>query len=188
MSRSAREQLVHQRLSSSLRRRGVHSGDYWPVCAAPFYPGVAAVHVSTVREPGEASAGTYHAPAARSVRAAAQARSSMCVLGGRSVDLQRPGRPPLSDPEFEKEAWLSMVMLEWGVVRPDGGAVPRRRWDDDAVLTGDEPCLGYAFYAPPRAVPRASYFPDRSGQRRRRVAHHRWGSSPATTPMHCRAV
>ena len=65
----------------------------------------------------------------------------------------------LSDPEFEKEAWLSMVMLEWGscgqlVVQcgPDVDGEP-------AVLTGDEACLGYAFYAPPNAVPRAHHFP-----------------------------
>lgn len=64
----------------------------------------------------------------------------------------------LSDPEFEKEAWLSMVMLEWGscgqlAVRCASGAV------ETAELTGDEPCLGYAFYAPPGAVPRARHFP-----------------------------
>lgn len=60
----------------------------------------------------------------------------------------------LSDPEFEKEAWLSMVMLEWGscgqlavTARPD-------RADDEST-----PCRGFAFYAPPRAVPRAHRFP-----------------------------
>lgn len=69
----------------------------------------------------------------------------------------------LSDPEFEKEAWLSMVMLEWGSCgqvavdcrdngRRDGG-------DEDAIPQADEPCLGYAFYAPPGAVPRARRFP-----------------------------
>jgi hypothetical protein len=59
----------------------------------------------------------------------------------------------LADPEFEKEAWLSMVMLEWGscgqvasVVSEDGG---------DA----EAPCVGYILYAPPRAVPRAQRFP-----------------------------
>ncbi|MGB5795088.1 MAG: acetyltransferase [Mycolicibacter algericus] len=59
----------------------------------------------------------------------------------------------LSDPEFEKEAWLSMVMLEWGccgqVATPSaaaGGA-------------DESPCLGYVLYAPPRAVPRAHRFP-----------------------------
>jgi hypothetical protein len=69
------------------------------------------------------------------------------------------GDDQLWDPEFEKEAWLSMVMLEWGscgqlaVVCPDS-------MDDVAPLpTGDEPCLGYAFYAPPGAVPRARQFP-----------------------------
>ncbi|MBX7449002.1 acetyltransferase [Mycolicibacterium sp. 3033] len=62
----------------------------------------------------------------------------------------------LSDPEFEKEAWLSMVMLEWGSCAQL--AVERREpLPDDE--TGDEPCLGYAFYAPPRSVPRAGRFP-----------------------------
>jgi len=66
----------------------------------------------------------------------------------------------LSDPEFEKEAWLSMVMLEWGscgqlAVEARTSGQFDDGWDD----TGDEPCLGYAFYAPPRTVPRASRFP-----------------------------
>ena len=59
----------------------------------------------------------------------------------------------LPDPEFEKEAWLSMVMLEWGscgqVATPD----------TDEPDEDDEPCLGYVLYAPPRAVPRAQRFP-----------------------------
>lgn len=66
----------------------------------------------------------------------------------------------LSDPEFEKEAWLSMVMLEWGscgqlaIDSPfDAGG------EFSEPITGDEPCLGYAFYAPPNAVPRARLFP-----------------------------
>lgn len=72
----------------------------------------------------------------------------------------------LSDPEFEKEAWLSMVMLEWGscgqmaVHCPDSEAMASP--DDDPYLplsAGDSPCLGYAFYAPPGAVPRARQFP-----------------------------
>ena len=66
----------------------------------------------------------------------------------------------LSDPEFEKEAWLSMVMLEWGscgqlAVDIQEVAVG----EDPAPDTGDEPCLGYVFYAPPRSVPRAGRFP-----------------------------
>lgn len=59
----------------------------------------------------------------------------------------------LADPEFEKEAWLSMVMLEWGSCGHVATATP-----DDRSQT-DAPCLGYVFYAPPRAVPRAQRFP-----------------------------
>lgn len=59
----------------------------------------------------------------------------------------------LADPEFEKEAWLSMVMLEWGscgqVATAETGDTP----DDDAA------CLGFVLYAPPGAVPRAQRFP-----------------------------
>jgi hypothetical protein len=72
----------------------------------------------------------------------------------------------LSDPEFEKEAWLSMVMLEWGSC----GQVAVHCRDSDVMAgddedpamplgAGDNPCLGYAFYAPPGAVPRARRFP-----------------------------
>ncbi|MBF6070046.1 MULTISPECIES: GNAT family N-acetyltransferase [Nocardia] len=50
-----------------------------------------------------------------------------------------------SDPVFEKEAWLSTVMLEWGscgqVAHVDGKAA------------------GCALYSPPTAVPRATLFP-----------------------------
>jgi hypothetical protein len=65
-----------------------------------------------------------------------------------------PGEDHLADPEFEKEAWLSMVMLEWGSC----GQVAVR-CDADGFSAEDAPCLGYAFYAPPRAVPRARLFP-----------------------------
>jgi hypothetical protein len=69
----------------------------------------------------------------------------------------------LSDPEFEKEAWLSMVMLEWGscgqmAVHCRDSEVPDSS-DDDPAPIGDNPCLAYAFYAPPGAVPRARRFP-----------------------------
>ena len=68
----------------------------------------------------------------------------------------------LSDPEFEKEAWLSMVMLEWGSCGQIAVQCANSSGDDDDesfMLRGDEPCLGYAFYAPPGAVPRARHFP-----------------------------
>ena len=70
------------------------------------------------------------------------------------------GEAHLSDPEFEKEAWLSMVMLEWGScgqVAVDCREVAAG--EDPLPETGDEPCLGYVFYAPPRSVPRAARFP-----------------------------
>jgi hypothetical protein len=69
----------------------------------------------------------------------------------------------LSDPEFEKEAWLSMVMLEWGscgqmAVQCRDSEVSDSG-DDNPAPIGDNPCLAYAFYAPPSAVPRARLFP-----------------------------
>jgi hypothetical protein len=67
------------------------------------------------------------------------------------------GDDHLADPEFEKEAWLSMVMLEWGSC----GQLAVQCGPDGELLSSsdDAPCLGYAFYAPPRAVPRARLFP-----------------------------
>lgn len=51
----------------------------------------------------------------------------------------------LSDPEFEKEAWLSILLLEWGScgqIVTDGGST-----------------VGAAMYAPPGDVPRSRTFP-----------------------------
>lgn len=64
------------------------------------------------------------------------------------------GGDHLADPEFEKEAWLSMVMLEWGSC---GQIATPPLADGDRA--DDAPCLGYAFYAPPGAVPRSQLFP-----------------------------
>ncbi|MGV0837087.1 acetyltransferase [Mycolicibacterium thermoresistibile] len=70
-----------------------------------------------------------------------------------------PGDDHLADPEFEKEAWLSMVMLEWGSCG-QLAMRPRRRTGNATTADGDdEHCLGYAFYAPPGVVPRARLFP-----------------------------
>ena len=69
------------------------------------------------------------------------------------------GEDHLADPEFEKEAWLSMVMLEWGscgqVATPTPPAAEGERIGEDA----EQPCLGYILYAPPHAVPRALRLP-----------------------------
>ena len=114
-------------------------------------------------EPGEFSVSANHAPAARSVRAAAQARAPMRVLGGGSVDpagRRSPVRPRVREGSLAVDGDARV-----GVVRSDGGALPRRRFDGrrrrrrDATQRGDNPCLGYAFYAPPGAVPRARLFP-----------------------------
>lgn len=69
------------------------------------------------------------------------------------------GDDHLADPEFEKEAWLSMVMLEWGSCGQM--AVECGSGGDDylSAAPDDAPCLGYAYYAPPGAVPRARLFP-----------------------------
>lgn len=70
------------------------------------------------------------------------------------------GQDHLADPEFEKEAWLSMVMLEWGSCGQIAVAcAPGEAEFTAPSATADEHCLGFAFYAPPRAVPRASLFP-----------------------------
>lgn len=49
------------------------------------------------------------------------------------------------DPEFEKEAWISHVTLEWGVC-------------GQIASHGERPA-GAVFYAPPGMVPRATCFP-----------------------------
>lgn len=64
------------------------------------------------------------------------------------------GDDHLADPEFEKEAWLSMVMLEWGSCGQVATLAPTA-----GETFSEEPCLGYALYAPPHAVPRAQRFP-----------------------------
>jgi hypothetical protein len=69
------------------------------------------------------------------------------------VDPATLGDDQLADPEFEKEAWLSMVMLEWGSCGQVATTAPPE------CDPGEPVCLGYALYAPPRAVPRARRFP-----------------------------
>ncbi len=70
------------------------------------------------------------------------------------VDPQTLRGDSLPDPEFEKEAWLSMVMLEWGSCGQLASAESGEQSDEF-----DGPCLGYVLYAPPGAVPRAQRFP-----------------------------
>lgn len=63
----------------------------------------------------------------------------------------------LADPEFEKEAWLSMVMLEWGPCGQIATPAPADRFGMGPDL--ETRCLGYVLYAPPGTVPRAHRFP-----------------------------
>ena len=61
-----------------------------------------------------------------------------------------PDGETLTDTEFDKEAWLSMLMLEWGSC----GQVAI-----DHAVDGTARVVGVAFYAPPRSVPRVADFP-----------------------------
>lgn len=74
--------------------------------------------------------------------------STVDRLGARSrrcVYWQTDGDGAPGDPEFEKEAWISRVALEWGVCGQVAEAAGRP--------------AGAAFYAPPGMVPRAACFP-----------------------------
>lgn len=128
----------------------------------PSYPGIATVHLGTAW-----NLGSYVTARITPLRLEEfeqlPKHARRCVYW--EVDPSTLGADEhLSDPEFEKEAWLSMVMLEWGSC----GQVAFGHLDGDAagagpsgtpILQDDEPCLGYAFYAPPRAIPRARLFP-----------------------------
>ncbi|MFD4294777.1 GNAT family N-acetyltransferase [Rhodococcus sp. NPDC058505] len=70
--------------------------------------------------------------------------SRRCIFWEMDPDALRNSRV-YADPEFEKEAWLSMVMLEWGSC----GQV--------ATLEGRP--AGCALYSPPGNVPRSTLFP-----------------------------
>jgi hypothetical protein len=119
------------------------------------------VHVSTARKPGSlVSARTT--PLRLEAFEQLPKHARRCVYW--EVDpatLRGPHSGDLWDPEFEKEAWLSMVMLEWGSCGQVAVQCPDSAGDDapPAPPDADAPCLGYAFYAPPGAVPRARHFP-----------------------------
>ena len=127
------------------------------------------MHVSTARNPGSLVAARI-TPLRLEAFEQLPKHARRCVYW--EVDpstLRGPqsGQDHLNDPEFEKEAWLSMVMLEWGscgqlaVQCPDSEVTTGGEdvGPPAASGAGDEACLGYAFYAPPGAVPRAHRFP-----------------------------
>ncbi|MCX6469474.1 MAG: hypothetical protein NTW76_09195 [Corynebacteriales bacterium] len=63
------------------------------------------------------------------------------------VGIPGPESGYVIDSEFEKEAWVSMVMLDWG------------KCAQVAVESTTGRTIGTAFYAPPGRVPRARLFP-----------------------------
>ena len=64
----------------------------------------------------------------------------------------------LADPEFEKEAWLSMVMLEWGSCGQVATAVPDERSQRRAAVPG----LRASTLRPARCHGRTGFRPHRS--------------------------
>lgn len=74
--------------------------------------------------------------------------SAVDLLGPRSrrcIYWQTDGESAPGDAEFEKEAWISHVSLEWGVC--------------GQLATVGDISSAAAFYAPPGMVPRATTFP-----------------------------
>ena len=127
-------------------------------------------------EPGEFSGSANHASAARSVRAAAQARPPMRVLGGGSVDPARrrsPVRPRIREGSLAVDGHARV-----GVVRSDGGAVPRRRADGRRrrrpampLGAGDRPVPGLRVLRAAACGAACAPLSHRAGERRRRAAH-----------------
>jgi len=124
------------------------------------------VHVSTAWNPGSLVAARI-TPLRLEAFEQLPKHARRCVFWEVDPATLPGGDDHLSDPEFEKEAWLSMVMLEWGscgqlaIHCSDREAAAAEAYPDApaSLDTGDDPCLGYAFYAPPGAVPRARLFP-----------------------------
>lgn len=69
-------------------------------------------------------------------------RSRRCVYW--QTDARAADTSP-GDPEFEKEAWISHVTLEWGAC--------------GQIASHGDRAAGTVFYAPPGMVPRATCFP-----------------------------
>lgn len=72
------------------------------------------------------------------------ARCRACVAWELDADAVRAA-VKMGETEFEKEVWLSGVMLTWGSA--------------GQVVTVDDRPVGFALFAPPTAVPGASAFP-----------------------------
>ena len=134
----------------------MQDGRNWPTTPTLSYPGRAALGSSTLWR-SESVVSARIMPLRLECFEQLPKHARRCVFW--EVDPTALGRDDrFADPEFEKEAWLSMVMLEWGACGQI--AIPvREHGDDQDPEHSEAPCVGYALYAPPGAVPRAGSFP-----------------------------
>ena len=137
----------------------MEEGRDWPGMPTLSYSGRAALGSSTRWRP-ESLVSARITPLRLECFEQLPKHARRCVFW--EVDPTALGRDDhFADPEFEKEAWLSMVMLEWGacgqiaVVGPAAAEAGEAPTNDQLEST----CVGYVLYAPPGAVPRASCFP-----------------------------
>ena len=150
-------------------------GESGPSAARCFYPGGAAVHVSTAWNPGSLVAARI-TPLRLEAFEQLPKHARRCVYWEVDPSTLRAD-DHLSDPEFEKEAWLSMVMLEWGSC----GQMAVHCRDSDSTAGDDETprCHSHRGRSMPgvRVLRTAGCgtagapFSHRAGQRRRRAAH-----------------
>ena len=140
----------------------MQDGRNWPITLALSYSGGAALGSRTPWRP-ESVVSARITPLRLECFEQLPKHARRCVFW--EVDPTVLGRDDhFADPEFEKEAWLSMVMLEWGecgqlAVPVNGNRDDEGDGEGDGEDQRDAPCVGYALYAPPGAVPRAGGFP-----------------------------
>ncbi len=103
---------MRQHFSANSRRTDERTGPKRAFGGALSYPGRAALHVSTAWNPGSLVSARI-TPLRLEAFEQLPKHARRCVFWEVDPSTLR-GDDHLADPEFEKEAWLSMVMLEWG--------------------------------------------------------------------------
>lgn len=135
----------------------MQDGRNWPIKPALSYSGSAALGSSTPWRP-ESVVSARITPLRLECFEQLPKHARRCVFW--EVDPTALARDDhFADPEFEKEAWLSMVMLEWGACGQLAIPVKDDPDADEQKEDCEAPCVGFALYAPPGAVPRAGAFP-----------------------------
>src|SRR3954466_13394799 len=110
-----------------------------PVRAASSYPGGAVTDSGAAWNPGSLVSARI-TPLRLEAFEQLPKHAKRCVFWEVDPATLRSG-DHLADPEFEKEAWLSMVMLEWGSCGQLAVACEPEQSDFAAAAsTGDEPC------------------------------------------------